>query len=301
MGKIAIALDIGGSKIRAALITKEGKIIKRIEGKTPRKGKTGKVVTKRAIELIKELIRETKKESIKGIGIASTGPIDIEKGKLVFPTNMIFKEVSLVEPIEKEFGFLVSFMNDCTAAAWGEKIFGKGKNYKNLVYITISSGIGGGAIVDNHLLLGKKGNASEIGHFAIDTQYNLSCKCKKGKGHWESYCSGGNMLRFFKKWCLKNKKNLKLKKIEDLFKEAKKGNKIVLNFLKEVGNLNRKGISNTVLAYDPEIIFVGGKTALENKKLILPYLEKEGKISLTSFKENTPLMGSAAIVFYPPK
>jgi glucokinase len=299
MKNIAIALDIGGSKTRAALITKKGKIIQKVEDKTPRKGKTGKVVTKKIIELIRKL--NFKKSSIKGIGIASTGPIDIEKGKLAFPTNMIFKEVSLVEPIEKEFGFPVSFMNDCTAAAWGEKIFGKGKKYKNLVYITISSGIGGGAIVDNHLLLGKNGNASEIGHFAIDTEYDLPHNRKEGKGHWESYCSGGNMLNFFEKWCQKKEKKIHFKKIEDFFKEAKKGNKTVLSFLKEVKELNRKGISNVISAYDPEIIFVGGKTALENKKLILPSLKKEGNVSITSFKENTPLMGAVAIVFYPPK
>ena len=75
----------------------------------------------------------------------------------------------------------------------GEWIFGTGKGLKNLAYITLSSGVGGGVIVDNVLLIGKDGNAAEIGHMVIDFEGRLACNCG-GRGHWEAYCSGAGII-----------------------------------------------------------------------------------------------------------
>jgi len=303
MKNLAISIDIGASRIRIALITKTGMIIKKLESPMPQKAKRGKEVTEKIIVLIKELSNNFKSDSFLGIGIGSAGPISLKQGKLINPTNIPFREISLVKPIEKKFNLPVSLLNDCTCAAWGEKVFGKGKKYKNLVYISISSGIGGGAIVDNHLLIGKDGNAAEIGHFALETKYNLPCNCKKGMGHWESYSSAKNLLRFFKQWTSSNNISNKynFKKAEEIFQLAKE--KTISDFLKEVGDINVKGISNVIVAYDPEIIMLGGTVFLKNKNIILPYLKqriKKPPIVTASLKENAPLLGAAALVFYPP-
>lgn len=197
--KIAIGLDLGASNLRGALIKKSGKIIKKIEAPTPNTGPSGRIVTEKIIDLVDNLIQDYDRSNLAGIGVSSIGPIDYKKGRVFRPANLPFREIPVVGPLQKTFSLPVSFCNDCSGAAWGEKNFGAGKNYQNLVYITISSGIGGGAIVDGNLLLGKNRNAAEIGHFIVETKYNLPCGCG-GKGHWEGYCSGEGLPRFFKYW-----------------------------------------------------------------------------------------------------
>ncbi|MCD5396311.1 MAG: ROK family protein [Candidatus Pacebacteria bacterium] len=317
MKEVAIAIDLGATNLRVALISKKGKIIQKIKIKTPKEGKSGKVITNKLITLAQKIIQFAKQHNYKipGIGISSIGPLDYKKGEIVNSPNIPFKKVPIIQPLKRKFKLPVYLFNDCTSAVWGEKHFGKGKKFKNIIYITISSGIGGGAIVDNHLLFGREGNAVEIGHFKIDTKYNLLCGCKKGRGHWEGYCSGNNMPRFFKFWLKSqglNFSNLnfsikKIKTSKEIFELARKREKIVLKFLKEVGKLNAAGINNVMVAYDPEIIILGGSIVLYNKEFILPYFKPYfekylplPKIIITPLKEDVVLFGSASLVFWPP-
>ena len=295
MAKIVLAIDIGGSKIRGGLITKKGEIKKKIEEKTPNKGNSGRVLTKKILEIAEKLYNP----SIIGIGVGSAGLLNLKKGIISNPTNIFFDKVEVVKPLRKKFSKKVTLLNDGSAGLLGEIYFGENKNCKNAVYITISSGIGGGVMVNGKLLFGKEGNAGEIGHMIVETKYNLPCSCEQGKNHWEAYCSGINLPRFLRIFS-----GLKIKKTEDIFSEARKGSVKVLNFLEEVGKINGQGISNVIAAYDPEIIIIGGAVFLENKKFLLPYLKKNidnlltpPKIIPASLKENAPLLGAAAAVF----
>lgn len=305
---LAIAIDLGASNLRVAIISKTGKIFKYLRTKTPKTGSSGMIVTKTLIALVNALLKDQSKKQIAGIGISSIGPLNYKLGKILDSPNIPFKEIPLIKPLKKYFSLPIYLSNDCTAAVWGEKHFGTGKKYRNLVYVTISSGIGGGAIVDNHLLCGHSHNAVEVGHFIVDTQYNLLCSCKKGHGHWEAYCSGNNLPRFFKYWLRYNKirKKCSVKKAKDIFDLAKTEDKIVLKFLEQVGQINAKGISNVIAAYNPEIITLGGSVVLNNEKFILPYIKKNidkyfapPKIIATPLKEDITLFGAAGMVFYP--
>ena len=305
---LAIAIDLGASYLRAGIIPKNGKILKQVKIQTPKKGLSGKIITNTIIVLINNLLENESKKNIAGIGIGSIGPINFEKGEIINTPNLKFKKIPLKTPLEKYFNLPVILSNDCTAAILGEKHFGAGKKLKNLVYITISSGIGAGAIVDNHLLSGHSNNAAEIGHFVIDTRYKLSCGCGKGRGHWEAMCSGNNLPRFFRAWLKENKIRDKysIKNSADIFALADKRDKTTLDFLKEVGKMNGYGISNVIVAYNPELITLGGAVVLNNKKHILPYLKKNvdqyletPKIIITPLKENIVLLGAAALIFYP--
>ncbi len=307
---LAIAIDLGASNLRIALISKTGKILKYSKTETPRKGNSGIIITKKIITLINSLLENQPKKQIAGIGISSIGPLDFKSGKILDSPNIPFKNVPLVSPLKKYFNLPVYLSNDCSAAVWGEKIFGVGRKYKNLVYVTISSGIGGGAIVDNHLLNGHTYNIAEIGHFIVDTRYNLLCGCKKGRGHWEGCCSGNNLPRFFKYWLKINgiKEKCPVKTSADIFALAKKSNKTILKFIEEIGLINARGFSNIIIAYNPEIITVGGAVFLNNEKFILPNIKKNidkylvpPKIIATPLKENITLLGAAALILFPPK
>jgi len=313
MKKAAIAIDLGATNLRVALITKIGKTIKKVKSKTPHQGKTGRIITNQLLKLVESIIEFSKQINVdvRGVGISSIGPLDYKNGEIVNSPNIPFKRVPVVQPLKRKFKLPVYLYNDCTSAVWGEKHFGAGKDYKNIVYITISSGIGGGAVVDNHLLFGRGGNAVEIGHFKIDTKYNFPCGCKKGRGHWEGYCSGNNLPRFFKFWLKRNKikfstKNIKTSK--DIFDLARKKERVVLKFLEEIGRLNAAGLNNVIVAYDPEIITLGGSVVLCNKEFIFSYFKKYlenylkvPKIIVTPLKEDVVLFGAASLVFWPPE
>ncbi|MCX5895790.1 MAG: ROK family protein, partial [Proteobacteria bacterium] len=141
-----------------------------------------------------------------------------------------------VKPLKKYFSLPVFLSNDCSAAVSAEKYFGAGRKSSNFVYLTISSGIGSGIIADNYLLSGHNNSAGEVGHFIVDTIYNLPCQCQKGHGHWEAYCSGNNMPVFLKTWLKseKIKNNYSAKTSMDIFDLAKNKDKNILNFLKKI-------------------------------------------------------------------
>jgi glucokinase len=300
--ELAIAVDIGGTNIRTAIVDQDGKIIAKNVMKTIQTGKSGKVVTEQAIDEIKKLIGGDSAKKYKGIGISAVGPIDMKKGAIVNTPNIKYKFIPIVGPLKYAFGLPVFIINDCNAGVLGEKYFGAGKKFANLVYITISSGIGGGAIVNGNLLLGKDGNAAEIGHMTVDTEYDLSCTCGKGRGHWEGYASGNNIPKFFRVW---NKGKYSMPTAADIFDAARKKDKIALRFMKELGKINGRGISNVIAAYDPEIIVLGGAVALNNGEVWLKYAKKYvdkflrwPKLEITTLGENAPLLGAAVSVFH---
>jgi glucokinase len=217
-------------------------------------------------------------------------------------------------------GLPLYLANDCTAAVWGEREFGAGRGVANLVYITLSTGIGGGAIVDGHLLLGKDGNAVEIGHVTLDFA-GIRCGCGK-PGHWEAYCSASNIPRFVRLWLQARRRGVresllfkltggKLSRLTTqlLFEAAQAGDKLSCEIVQELGLLNAIGFANVINAYDPELITVGGAMALNNPQLILDpirryvrgyVINRTPRIRITPLGHDITLYGATALVFNPP-
>lgn len=281
-----IAADVGATYLRVALVN-ERKIIKKVKVKTERS---------EAPAIPRQIARISKNfgKKVEAMVVASAGLI--KKGEIE-PPNLPFKKIPLVEYLSKELKLPVYLINDGNASVLGEKFYGSGKKCENLVYVTFSTGIGGGVIVNNNLLLGKDGNAGEIGHMVIDEQGKLVCGCGK-KGHWEAYCSGSNILNFAK--LLLGEKAKKIRDVYELFEKARKGDKIILKFLDEVGRLNSIGIANLINNFDPELITIGGGIALSNRKLILNPIKKYlknyvfnrmPKIQITKLGEDITIYG----------
>lgn len=303
--KIAIAIDLGATNTRVALVDITGKILDKRKELTVKKGKNGAVIAEQIIAMIDSLIKGKKITKFSGIGISSFGPLDYKRGGVWGP-NVPFKFIPLVKPLKNKFKLPVILLNDCRAAVLGEKYFGLGKKSNNLVYITISSGIGGGAIINGNLILGQDGNAGEIGHMTVDSKYNFTCNCGRGYGHWEGLASGENLPNFFKFWLKKNnlEVNFKYKTSENIFYHANI-NKIANRFIvDEIGKINARAISNIIALYNPDLITIGGSVALNNKSLILnPILKnidhylRTPKIKITALGDDIGLLGAAAAVF----
>jgi glucokinase len=316
--KNIIGVDLGGTWVRLALSNEEGLFLGKVQEVVDKSSE--EAIVKQIITIIRSLCGKSEVDptAMKGVGIASAGPLSLKEGALINPTNLPFEYVPLTEPISEELGLPTYLVNDCTAAVLGEREFGAGKGLDNIVYITIGTGIGGGAIVDGCLLLGKDGNAVEIGHLTIDFEGRLKCGCGK-KGHWEAYCSGRNIPNFVRmkleeidktiveKSLIYEKVNGDLSKLtsEILFNVAKEGDKLSLQLVEELGVLNAIGFANVINAYDPSLITVGGTVTLENKRLVLSpirkYVENYAlnrvpKIMATPLGEDAGIFGAVAAV-----
>lgn len=272
-----IGIDIGATNIKFGFFNRK------LEFHSEKTKQTNK-------KLKEQLKKNLKSKKFKAIGIGASGIIDIKKGVIINSPNTKIRNFKIKDFLKTEFKKPVYLVNDCVAAALGEKYFGNAKA-DNFIYITISTGIGSGIFVDGRLLLGKDGNAHEIGHIVIDMQERMKCGCGK-KGHWEAYCSGTNIPRF-----VKHLSGKKIKNAEEFFE--KPNNKI----LEKLAKINAMGIASLINSYDPELIIIGGKVAYKNpefiqktKKYVRNYtINRIPKIVITKLKDKSVIYGALAL------
>jgi glucokinase len=316
MRRYAIGVDVGGTNCRAALGDEKGNIVDKLAEKVDKtSGQTG--ISRQISAMITALLEKNAAVKVEGIGIGSLGPLDLKRGIIIEAANLPdLQNVPLVEPVEKQFGVPVRLLNDCSAAVVGEKYYGEGKEVNNLVYVTISSGIGVGVIVDGHLLFGKDGNVSELGHQTIDSTDSRRCACGR-LGHWEAYCSGRDIPAYVRELIRNDKRAgesllLKLAGHPDnltaklLYESAKQQDELSSEIIERLGRLNAIGFANIINAYDPSLITVGGSVALNNPKLIIEPIKKYvadyainrlPEIKITSLGGDIVLYGAIATVF----
>ena len=191
--KFIAGVDIGGTWVRVAICTADlnEKKIKKRAIKTKKENKYS--ISNSVCNILTELLSENTigKEQILGIGIATAGPLNIEKGEVFNNANLGFRVIPLKKPIREKFPEIpIYFINDCIGSVLGIHFFeAEDEEKDNLVYITMSTGIGGGAICNGHLLLGKEGNAAEVGHALVEPKSKFKCNCG-AYGCWEAYSSG---------------------------------------------------------------------------------------------------------------
>jgi len=314
---VLVGVDLGATKVRAALGDEGGIMASCWEETDRRHGARG--VTDQIIRMIRRLLSEEGDGSaLKAIGVGSIGPLDLSKGCIRKPPNLPMRVIPLREPLQEAFGVPVHLLNDCAAAVLGEQFFGAGRGLEDLVYVTLSTGLGGGAIVDGHLLIGKDGNAVEIGHIVVDPEGEMVCGCGC-RGHWEAYCSGANIPRYARHLLREREpeevtSSLLLRLSDDdpqritaevLFEAARRKDEISRWVVEKIRELNAIGFADLVNLFDPELITVGGSVALKNPDLVLePILEKIGQytinrvqeIRLTPLGEEIVLYGALALV-----
>ena len=315
--RLVVGIDLGATNVRAALGSLQHGILRKIEEKTVKDEQPEKLI-EQFTRLIKNVAGD-KLSEVQAIGVGSIGPLDVRKGVILNPSNAPFRNVPVVEMLSEEFKLPVYILNDCNAAVLGEKVFGAGKRFDNVFYVTLSSGIGGGAMVDGVLLLGKDGNAVEVGHTVVDLEGKLECGCG-ARGHWEAYCSGRNIPKFARYLVDTYPEEFRGSKLEHLveedalsseilFKLAKEGDEHALKIVNEIGKINAIGFANINNCYDPELITVGGSVALYNEDLIIkPIIEnikrytvnRIPEIKITPLGGDVVLYGAIALAANPP-
>lgn len=192
----AVGVDIGGTNMQAAAISQDdGAILARISRPTPIEDGP-EAGLERIAAMVQEAINGAGRPlaALAGIGVGCTGPLDIERGLIMEPWTMPgWNEVPIVEALAARFGRRVTLDNDANVAALGEHWLGAGRGYAHMVYVTVSTGIGSGVIVDNRLVHGFGGNFGEVGLMTIDMH---GPPCFEGSsGAWEHLASGTGIAR----------------------------------------------------------------------------------------------------------
>jgi glucokinase len=192
-----LALDLGASRIRAAIVTGDGRILVRRDGRTP--GADGPAAVVDACIAHLRAVRDDAPSAVAaalaGIGLAAPGPVDPRAGTLVEPPNIGpgFRDVAFAAPIGAALGLAAVLERDTHVAALAELAFGAAVGCRDFLYLTVSTGFGGAIVVGGRLHGGPDGVAGELGHLAVDLD-GPACACG-GRGHIEAICSGSGIAR----------------------------------------------------------------------------------------------------------
>lgn len=257
--KYVVGVDLGGTKIYTALVDLEGNIIKEKTVETlANEGE--QAVMGRIIDTINYVIDGTDKDSIRSIGIGSPGPLDVKNGIIIQNSNLPFKNFAIVKTIRETYDLPTYLDNDANVATLGEFMFGAGKGTENMVFITASTGIGGGAVLNGKLFRGATGNALEVGHTIVATE-GPRCGCGN-VGCAEAFGSGTAIGKRAKEAVASNVETT-LKNYEDVtakevFKEAANGDRVAKNILETSLTYLGIAVANTITNFDPEKVVIGG-------------------------------------------
>lgn len=253
--KYVIGVDLGGTKIAAALANTKGKTVKEVTIPTEA-GKGHKEV----IENIKNAVYRAADKKIKevgAIGIGAPGTVDYENGIVMHPPNLPgWKEINLKKLLKEEFGIPVLVDNDANCAALAELEFGAGIDAKNFVYVTISTGIGGGIVINRKIYRGAIGAAGEVGHISINKD-GKKCSCGQ-HGHLEGLAAGGAIHRHYGVTAIEVEEGAKNKK------------QWAFKIINEVADTIGLGFANIVNILNPELIIVGGGLSNMGELLLQP-------------------------------
>ena len=261
MKRYVIGVDLGGTKISTAISTIEGNILANVV--LPTKAEEGEAaVLGRIIQSIDEVIvgASTSISEVEAIGIGSPGPLDAKKGIIITTPNLPFKNYNLVQPLKDKYNVPVYLDNDANVAAIGEYMFGAGKGKDNIVYFTVSTGVGGGAVLNGRVYRGHTSNALEIGHTTVDPN-GPRCNCGN-LGCLEAISSGTSIAKRGKEAVSTNVET-SLKKYENItsyevFKEAESGDEVSKDIINNALTYLGIGVANAISTFDPEMIIIGG-------------------------------------------
>jgi glucokinase len=313
LGQLALGVDIGGTKILTAVVDSDGKILSRDHSLT--------LATRGPEAVIETLLESTGRvlkqagitsAELRVIGLGAPGLSDPETGVLFTSPNLPgWKDVPLREIVERELGKKTVLINDANAAAVGELRLGAGRGYRHLIYITISTGIGGGVIIDGRLYTGAIGTAGELGHMTILDSGPI-CNCGR-PGCWEALASGTALAREARSRVKEGAGTTLLSYVggdvtrvtaEVIHKAAQDGDLLARELIEQTGHYLGVGLANLVNIFNPEIIVIGGGLSnigdmlfqpafkvAEEKSFEVPY--RAVRFALAELGRNSGVLGAA--------
>ncbi len=315
---IAIAADIGGTHMRAALVTQSGKLL--VRGAIDTRPDDGiEVAATRLADLVDSLdSRDSGKDhgSPVGFGISTAGPLDPATGIYKNPPNLqAWDEMSMKPTLEPRFGVPVHVGHDATLAAFAETRFGPHQGAKNLLYVTISTGVGGGIIANGEMVTGSEGHAGEVGHITVipgAQTCNVGCD-----GCFEGNASGPAIAKaalaridageITSIWEAADRDREKVSS-KLVFEAANNGDAVAVALREHALKAIGIGLGSLLNIFDPEALVVGGGVTMglvdrwddvvtEVKNYSLAHFQQDPRLHITTLGDDVSLLGAAGLAF----
>lgn len=295
MKKHVVGIDIGGTKLATVVADKTGHILGKV-----RKPTLSEKGPEYAISLLFDMVREVvsqadlEQKSISAIGVSCGGPLDTKTGIVYSPPNLPgWDALPLKARLESEFQVPVTIENDANASALAEFRFGGGRGYNAVLYMTMSTGIGGGIVIDGQVYHGANDSAGEVGH-QILLPNGPRCGCGK-RGCLEALCSGPAIARHAQAAIQKQVEDAKPStalltladgRVEDVKSEhvlaaARTGDALALELVQETAYYMGWGIANLVNILNPDIVLLGTIAVAAGDLLLNPIRETVSKFAMT--------------------
>lgn len=278
---LTAGVDLGGTKVLAALVDDSGAIVARAAGATDTDAGTASLLS-----ALKELL-DGAGETPDAIGVAIAAWVEYPAGRVAFAPNLDYELPNVLEVVRDRFGLPTVVENDANAAAWGEREFGAGKGYEDMLMLTLGTGIGGGIIAGGRLYRGSLGFAAEFGHMTI-VEGGPQCACGQ-RGCLEALASGTAIGRMAREGIGAAGDSIVIELAADnparitgalVAEAARADDEFAIGVLERAGRSLGVGLANLVLAFDPEVIVIGGSVAGVGYYLLEPArLELDARIS----------------------
>ncbi len=281
-----LGIDLGGSKILAAVVDPQGRMLSSDESVTP--ATEGREVV---IQCIVDSARSAMEQAhvsiaeISAIGIGAAGISNPEAGVLFTSPHLpALRNVLLRDILQERLGKKTFLTNDANAAALGEFYFGAARGARNFIYITLSTGIGAGIVIDGKIYTGAIGAAGEVGHMTIDDNGPV-CNCGN-KGCWEVLASGTALAREAKRRIHEGVKTSILKYVDGdlesltapaIHEAAERGDKFARELIARTGYYVGVGLTNLINIFNPELIVIGGGLSNIGDMLLGPAFKTAGQ------------------------
>jgi glucokinase len=279
--RLYAGIDLGGTKVLALIADSDGAVLGQAK-LTTEASRGPDAVISRIIEAATEAARDAgvTLRDIAGVGVAAPGPIDRDEGVITDPPNLKgWHNVPLARSLRERFGVPTALENDANCGAVGEHAFGAGRGYSHMLYVTVSTGIGGGVIIANRLYAGASGAAGEVGHMAVSTD-GPSC----GAGHvgcLEAFASGTAIANRAREVIAAGglPRTARIAEAhpplsaDDVYLAAQQGETEAAAIIESAGRYLGFGLASMINAFNPQAIVIGGGLANMGEALLSPALD----------------------------
>lgn len=272
--RLAIGIDIGGTKVAAGVVDEDGAVLERARRDTPSTSPTE--VENAIAEIVSDL---RSRHLVTAVGIGAAGFVDSTRSTVLFAPHLAWRHEPLRDAVRRRVGLSTLVENDANAAAWAEWRFGAAQNEPSLVCITLGTGIGGGLVFGGVVHRGSHGMAGEFGHMQV-VQNGHRCECGN-RGCWEQYASGNALVREARE--LARSRSPLAQALLDraggqpdtitgplVTEVALSGDPASVELLEGVGDWLGVGLANLAAALDPDTFVIGGGVSEAGELLIGP-------------------------------
>lgn len=237
-----------------------------------------------------------------GISVGVPGTVN-KNGKILLAPNLEWRDVHLKDILEDKYDLPIIIENEANTGAYGEKKFGAGKSYKNIIYVSVGIGIGVGLILNGELYKGNNGFSGEMGHMTIDI-HGDECRCGN-IGCWELYASEQALIKKAEQLDIQSGVNESELSLESLIHQAEKGNESTIKLFEQIGDYIGVGINNIINTFNPEQIIIGNRMASAQQWLskslksrvinqAMDFHQQDLKLNFSELTTHSSALGAAA-------